>query len=107
ADERFVSPRTRGDNRAGRKLFAGPTLSPDNHGGVALRDALDGVIDALHGLAAADQIAKRILRDDLLAQSPVLDLHAALFESPVQHYPEFLEVERRDEELICTRLAGF
>jgi hypothetical protein len=66
----------------------------------------NSVVDAPHGLAAADQFIERVAAGDLLGHAPVLDLHGALFQVAVEDDLQFAKVHRRDKKIIHRDLGG-
>ena len=99
ADERLVPPRAAGHNGLRHQLFSRAAFPTHQHVDRALGHAADGVIHQPHGLAAPDQLAKRVSLAGLLAQPAVLDFRGPFLERGPEHCLHFLEIYRRDKTL--------
>jgi hypothetical protein len=100
AHEGRIAPGPHGHDGLGHQLLAGPALPPDHDAGIALRHALDRVIDPQHLLAAADQFPEGIPTDALLFTPAALDLHRFLVQRTVEDHAHIAKIRRRREVLI-------
>jgi hypothetical protein len=105
-DEGPLAARSDGDNGSRHQFLAGAALAADHDGDIAVCHPENSVVDAPHGLAAADQLIERVAAGDLLGHTAVLDLHGALFQVAVEHDLQFAKVHRRDKKIIHRDLGG-
>ena len=99
ADKWLLSPRPAGDNGLRHQFFPGAAFPANQHIDIAFGHAADGVVNQAHGVAAADQLAKRISSASLFPQPAVLDFRGSFLQRDCEQSPlHFLEVHRRDEQ---------
>src|ERR1700681_1660438 len=77
ADEGLIPARPLGYDGTRHQFLARATLTPEQHRGTARSTPLDRLVDPLHRLAAADQVAKRLLLTTFLLTLAILDFQSA------------------------------
>src|SRR5208283_1316405 len=105
ADVRLVTPPPGLYDGARHQFLAGSTFASQNNAGTAVGDREHGLINPLHGVTAADQVAERGFVLHLLDQSPSFGLQSALLDGPREHNLQFLEIKRRQKKFVRSGLA--
>src|SRR5882724_2863675 len=106
ADERLLRARAHGDDGARNQFFSGATFAANEHGGRAISHTHDRVIDPAHRLAAADQVAERILAHQLFAEPTAVDLDTVFVEGALQDDLQLVKIYGGNKEFICAEFTG-
>src|SRR5258707_5282 len=107
ADEWVICAVAALDDGLRDELLAHATFAAENDGGAGARDSFNGLIDLLHGGAAADQAMERGFVFDLLEKAAAFQFEGTLFDGPGEDDLQLGEVQGTEKKFIGAGLAGF
>ena len=94
------------DDGASDKLLANTAFAAQDDGGAGAGDGFDGLINLLHGGAAADEAEKGGFVFDLLEEAAAFEFESALFDDTGEDDVEFAEDEGVEEEFVGAGLGS-
>ncbi len=107
ADERMVRAIAALDDGLGNEFLADAAFAAKDDGGAGAGDGFHGLIDLLHGGAAADEAVEGGFAFHLLEEAAAFEFEGALFDGAGEDDLQLGIIQRMEEEFIGAGLAGF